>query len=179
MISITAVSSESNGDTAQSVPVQISLDVSADNDDIDLSASTDDSYIVGGDTGINLSGSEGDDVIVGGDSNDVLIGGLGSDILTGGNGSDVFKWTVDSVDEGAVDTITDFTVNDDAIDLREVISDLSSPMIDMNDLLGHITANYDASTEAVSLSITTDANVNQTIVVEHLGDSIDLSLIHI
>ncbi|WP_253820162.1 T1SS-143 repeat domain-containing protein [Vibrio campbellii] len=174
-ISVTAISTESNGDEAQSAPVQISLDVSDDSDDIDQSSATDDSYLVGGDAGINLTGGEGDDLIVGGDGDDVLIGGLGSDILTGGDGSDIFKWTVDSVDEGAVDTITDFTVNEDSIDLREVISDLNNPMIDMDDLLGHITADYDASTEAVSLSITTDANVSQTIVVEHLGDSIDFN----
>ncbi|HDM8046003.1 TPA: cadherin-like domain-containing protein, partial [Vibrio campbellii] len=174
-ISVTAISTESNGDEAQSAPVQISLDVSDDSDDIDQSSTTDDSYLVGGDTGINLTGGEGDDLIVGGDGDDVLVGGLGSDILTGGDGSDIFKWTVDSVDEGAVDTITDFTVNEDSIDLREVISDLNNPMIDMDDLLGHITADYDALTEAVSLSITTDANVSQTIVVEHLGDSIDFN----
>ncbi|WP_104033390.1 retention module-containing protein [Vibrio jasicida] len=174
-ISVTAISTESNGDEAQSAPVQISLDVSGDNDDIDQSSATDDSYLVGGDTGINLIGGEGDDLIVGGDGDDVLIGGLGSDILTGGDGSDTFKWTVDSVDEGAVDTITDFTVNEDMIDLREVISDLNSPMIDMDDLLGHISADYDASTEAVSLNITTDTNVHQTIVVEHLGDAIDFN----
>ncbi|EJS2609605.1 retention module-containing protein [Vibrio alginolyticus] len=174
-ISLTAISTESNGDEAQSSPVQISLDVSSDSDDIDQSTAVDDRYLVGGDTGINLIGGDGDDVILGGDGDDVLIGGLGSDILTGGDGSDIFKWTVDSVDEGAVDTITDFTVNEDSIDLREVISDLNNSMIDMDDLLGHISADYDASTESVSLNITTDANVQQTIVVENLGTSIDFN----
>ncbi|NAW81407.1 retention module-containing protein [Vibrio sp. V43_P6S15P86] len=174
-ISLTAISTESNGDEAQSSPVQISLDVSSDSDDIDQSTAVDDSYLVSGDTGINLIGGDGDDVILGGDGDDVLIGGLGSDILTGGDGSDIFKWTVDSVDEGAVDTITDFTVNEDSIDLREVISDLNNSMIDMDDLLGHISADYDASTESVSLNITTDANVQQTIVVENLGTSIDFN----
>ncbi|MFH4797093.1 retention module-containing protein [Vibrio alginolyticus] len=174
-ISLTAISTESNGDEAQSSPVQISLDVSSDSDDIDQSTAVDDSYLVGGDTGINLIGGDGDDVVLGGDGDDVLIGGLGSDILTGGDGSDIFKWTVDSVDEGAVDTITDFTVNEDSIDLREVISDLNNSMIDMDDLLGHISADYDASTESVSLNITTDANVQQTIVVENLGTSIDFN----
>ncbi|ELA6659412.1 retention module-containing protein [Vibrio alginolyticus] len=174
-ISLTAISTESNGDEAQSSPVQISLNVGSDSDDIDQSTAVDDSYLVGGDTGINLIGGDGDDVILGGDGDDVLIGGLGSDILTGGDGSDIFKWTVDSVDEGAVDTITDFTVNEDSIDLREVISDLNNSMIDMDDLLGHISADYDASTESVSLNITTDANVQQTIVVENLGTSIDFN----
>ncbi|WP_104025815.1 retention module-containing protein [Vibrio hyugaensis] len=174
-ITLTAISTETNGDEAQSSSVQISLEVTDDNDDINQSTATDDSYLVGGDTGINLTGGDGDDLIVGGDGNDTLIGGLGSDILTGGDGSDIFKWTLDSVDEGAVDTITDFTVNEDMIDLREVISDLNSPMVDMDDLLGHISADYDAATEAVSLNITTDANVHQTIVVEHLGDTIDFN----
>ncbi len=85
-ISVTAVSTESNGDEAQSSPVQISLDVSSDGDDIDQSSASDDSYLAGGDTGISLTGGDGDDLIVGGDGDDVLIGGLGSDILTGGDG---------------------------------------------------------------------------------------------
>ncbi|MGR5130828.1 retention module-containing protein [Vibrio alfacsensis] len=174
-MTLTAVSTESNGSQAQSTPLQINLQVTHDGDDINLSSAEDDSYLIGDDTGILLNGGDGNDLIVGGDGDDIIIGGLGSDILTGGQGSDTFKWTVDSVESGAADTITDFTVSEDTIDLCEVISDLNDSAIDMDELLVQIQADYDASTEAVSLNITTDANVHQTIVVENLGDAIDFN----
>ncbi|AXY03624.1 type I secretion C-terminal target domain-containing protein [Vibrio alfacsensis] len=174
-ITLTAVSTESNGDEAESTPLNISLEVTLDGDNIDQSSESEDSYLLGDDTGISLLGGAGDDVIIGGDGDDILIGGLGSDILTGGDGNDTFKWTQDSVDSGAVDTITDFTVNEDTVDLRDVISELNNTDIQMEDLLDHIHADYDSSTQAVSLNITTDANVQQTIVIEHLGDSLDFS----
>ncbi|MCV5216493.1 type I secretion C-terminal target domain-containing protein, partial [Escherichia coli] len=84
-----------------------------------------------------------------GDGDDILIGGLGSDILTGGGGNDIFKWTQDTVDEGAVDTITDFTLNEDTIDLKDVIADLNDPMAGIDELLAHIQADYDATTANV------------------------------
>ncbi|TNC02537.1 retention module-containing protein [Vibrio diabolicus] len=174
-ITLTAVSTASNGDQAYSTPLDINLNVTLNNQDIDQSAESEDSYLIGSDTGITLAAGTGDDYILGGDGDDVLIGGLGSDILTGGAGSDIFKWTEDTVDNGAIDTITDFSVNEDTIDLKDVIADLNDPTAGIDDLLAHIQADYDASTENVSLNITTDANVQQTIVVENLGTSIDLN----
>ncbi|MCS0343331.1 retention module-containing protein [Vibrio diabolicus] len=174
-ITLTAVSTASNGDQAYSTPLDINLNVTLNNQDIDQSAESEDSYLIGSDTGITLAAGTGDDYILGGDGDDVLIGGLGSDILTGGAGSDIFKWTEDTVDNGAIDTITDFSVNEDTIDLKDVIADLNDPTAGIDDLLAHIQADYDASTENVSLNITTDANVQQTIVVENLGTSIDFN----
>ncbi|MFH4801168.1 retention module-containing protein [Vibrio diabolicus] len=174
-ITLTAVSTASNGDQAYSTPLDINLNVTLNNQDIDQSAESEDSYLIGSDAGITLAAGTGDDYILGGDGDDVLIGGLGSDILTGGAGSDIFKWTEDTVDNGAIDTITDFTVNEDTIDLKDVIADLNDPTAGIDDLLAHIQADYDASTENVSLNITTDANVQQTIVVENLGTSIDFN----
>ncbi|MCK8062258.1 retention module-containing protein [Vibrio sp. 1CM7H] len=174
-ITLTAVSTASNGDQAYSTPLDINLNVTLNNQDIDQSAESEDSYLIGSDTGITLAAGTGDDYILGGDGYDVLIGGLGSDILTGGAGSDIFKWTEDTVDNGAIDTITDFSVNEDTIDLKDVIADLNDPTAGIDDLLAHIQADYDASTENVSLNITTDANVQQTIVVENLGTSIDFN----
>ncbi|MCR9566443.1 retention module-containing protein [Vibrio diabolicus] len=174
-ITLTAVSTASNGDQAYSTPLDINLNVTLNNQDIDQSAESEDSYLIGSDAGITLAAGTGDDYILGGDGDDVLIGGLGSDILTGGAGSDIFKWTEDTVDNGAIDTITDFSVNEDTIDLKDVIADLNDPTAGIDDLLAHIQADYDASTENVSLNITTDANVQQTIVVENLGTSIDFN----
>ncbi|MFH4528379.1 retention module-containing protein [Vibrio diabolicus] len=174
-ITLTAVSTASNGDQAYSTPLDINLNVTLNSQDIDQSAESEDSYLIGSDAGITLVAGTGDDYILGGDGDDVLIGGLGSDILTGGAGSDIFKWTEDTVDNGAIDTITDFSVNEDTIDLKDVIADLNDPTAGIDDLLAHIQADYDASTENVSLNITTDANVQQTIVVENLGTSIDFN----
>ncbi|MFB1072036.1 retention module-containing protein [Vibrio diabolicus] len=174
-ITLTAVSTASNGDQAYSTPLDINLNVTLNSQDIDQSAESEDSYLIGSDAGITLAAGTGDDYILGGDGDDVLVGGLGSDILTGGAGSDIFKWTEDTVDNGAIDTITDFSVNEDTIDLKDVIADLNDPTAGIDDLLAHIQADYDASTENVSLNITTDANVQQTIVVENLGTSIDFN----
>ncbi|MFH4568530.1 retention module-containing protein [Vibrio diabolicus] len=174
-ITLTAVSTASNGDQAYSTPLDLNLNVTLNSQDIDQSAESEDSYLIGSDAGITLAAGTGDDYILGGDGDDVLIGGLGSDILTGGAGSDIFKWTEDTVDNGAIDTITDFSVNEDTIDLKDVIADLNDPTAGIDDLLAHIQADYDASTENVSLNITTDANVQQIIVVENLGTSIDFN----
>ncbi|MBF2058164.1 MAG: ExeM/NucH family extracellular endonuclease [Cyanobacterium sp. T60_A2020_053] len=65
-----------------------------------------------------INGVGGRNIIMSGDGNDVLIGGQGPDRLTGGNGFDIFRY--DSlVDIG--DTITDFEVGIDKIDLSRVL----------------------------------------------------------
>ncbi|KJZ19260.1 calcium-binding protein [Loktanella sp. S4079] len=60
-----------------------------------------------------LIGLAGDDTLIGGDGADILRDGSGSDLLTGGAGADVFVLSAD----GADDTITDFTIGEDVIDL--------------------------------------------------------------
>lgn len=60
-----------------------------------------------------LLGGAGDDLIFGGAGNDILYDGAGSDILTGGPGADVFILAAD----GETDTITDFTLGEDRLDL--------------------------------------------------------------
>ena len=60
-----------------------------------------------------LTGSNAADLILGGDGNDILIDGAGTDFLSGGSGADVFVLNYDD----AVDTISDFTLGEDKIDL--------------------------------------------------------------
>lgn len=60
-----------------------------------------------------LAGSARDDAINGAGGDDILIDGAGTDTLTGGAGEDLFVLTRD----GANDTITDFTVGTDKLDL--------------------------------------------------------------
>lgn len=70
-----------------------------------------------------LFGGRGDDAIDGGAGNDQIIGGLGADDLTGGAGADdfVFEFASDSLaGVGNRDTITDFQVGVDDIDLSNI-----------------------------------------------------------
>jgi Ca2+-binding RTX toxin-like protein len=62
-----------------------------------------------------LLGGKGNDRLRGDQGDDILVGGRGSDTLTGGRGKDMFAFS--RVNE-SVDTMTDFSVNDDVIDLR-------------------------------------------------------------
>jgi large repetitive protein len=61
----------------------------------------------------------GNDTLIGGKGEDVLIGGSGNDILVGGTEKDMFGFG--SINEG-VDTIKDFNVNQDVIDLRSIFN---------------------------------------------------------
>ncbi|MBF2000098.1 MAG: DUF4347 domain-containing protein [Synechococcales cyanobacterium M58_A2018_015] len=64
-----------------------------------------------------LQGMAGDDTLLGGKGRDVLIGGVGKDVLSGGQGRDQFRY--DSFAD-AGDTIQDFNVKRDVIDLRNL-----------------------------------------------------------
>ncbi|MBW4543721.1 MAG: tandem-95 repeat protein [Symplocastrum torsivum CPER-KK1] len=68
-----------------------------------------------------IEGKAGDDMLNGGRGNDVLTGGSGADLLVGGAGSDTFVYT-DFNDKG--DTITDFGVGRDVLDLRTLFDNL-------------------------------------------------------
>ena len=70
-----------------------------------------------------LLGEAGEDTISGGSGSDILVGVLGNDILTGDYGADIFAWV--DVENGAVDRIKDFTVDEDILDLSEVLEGLS------------------------------------------------------
>ncbi|WP_375320022.1 Ig-like domain-containing protein [Aliivibrio logei] len=118
-----------------------------------LNASTGDDVVIGTDNA---------DIILGHEGNDILIGGLGDDILVGGAGEDIFKWIDQGVDTGT-DTIKDFTVGEDLIDLTEIISGNDSA-VDMEDLLSHVTVSE--SGNDLTLAITDDSDNNHTIIVE-------------
>ena len=77
--------------------------------------------LVGGAGVDTLDGGAGKDALSGGAGNDVLIGGWGADRLAGGAGADIFLFR-DAADStrGARDTIIDFTVGTDRIDLTQM-----------------------------------------------------------
>jgi Ca2+-binding RTX toxin-like protein len=84
------------------------------------------SFTGDGSKGLTLNGGSGadvitgtafDDVITGGNGNDVITAGAGSDTITGGAGSDTFVFNSIS----GADTIVDYTVADDSIQLSKAI----------------------------------------------------------
>ncbi len=78
--------------------------------------------IRGGDGADILLGGAGNDRILGGAGNDDIFGGTGRDTLTGGGGSDAFVFTTlaDSRPGSNRDVITDFQLDRDFIDLRDI-----------------------------------------------------------
>ncbi|MER3590394.1 MAG: type 1 secretion target domain protein, partial [Mastigocladus sp. ERB_26_1] len=75
--------------------------------------------LMGGSGNDELSGGKGKDALNGDDGDDQIIASLGEDELTGGAGRDRFIYQ-DVQSQG--DTITDFDHNQDAIDLRQIMS---------------------------------------------------------
>ncbi|MGL5010600.1 MAG: calcium-binding protein, partial [Paracoccaceae bacterium] len=74
-----------------------------------------DDVLTGSGAGDQLYGGNGNDVLAGGAGHDILLDGAGADTLTGGGGADVFVLSAD----GAPETITDFELGVDRIDLSE------------------------------------------------------------
>ncbi len=68
-----------------------------------------------------IEGKAGNDTLNGGRGNDLLAGGSGADLLIGGAGNDTFVYT-DFNDKG--DTITDFGVGRDVLDLTTLFDNL-------------------------------------------------------
>ena len=80
----------------------------------------------GGDGEDTLNGGRDQDTIRGGDGNDEINGGRLADVLRGGAGADTFVYTVkQDSSTGASDTIQDFEVGIDVIDLSAVASGLT------------------------------------------------------
>ena len=77
-----------------------------------------DDRVVGGSGDDELLGNRGEDRIVGGAGDDRIIGGFDSDRITGGGGSDTMVYR--SIRDG-FDTITDFELGTDRIDVRRLL----------------------------------------------------------
>jgi len=81
-------------------------------------------HLIGGDGDDRLFGGDDFDTLIGGAGNDHLDGGENDDLLTGGNGRDQFRFT-QFTNEGndtsfGQDTITDFVVGEDILNLYDV-----------------------------------------------------------
>lgn len=76
-----------------------------------------------------LFGANGADILTGGAGRDRLDGGKGKDMLTGGKGADVFVFGPDK----RLDTITDFKIGIDRIDVRTATNFADLRLIDKGD----------------------------------------------
>ena len=82
--------------------------------------------------GVMVHGLDGDDTITGSAFADRIQGGGGDDTLTGGTGADIFQMHFE--DSGS-DTITDFNVAEDKINISGLLEDFISGQADISDYL--------------------------------------------
>ena len=103
-------------DTIQTLVASYSLADLANIENLTGTSST--GQLLSGNAGANvITGFDGNDFLYGGAGIDTLAGGLGNDILTGGLGSDTFVFNA-TLGATNIDTITDFSVADDTINLE-------------------------------------------------------------
>ncbi|CAH6796942.1 hypothetical protein VCHA34P112_110001 [Vibrio chagasii] len=107
-----------------------------------ISGGSGDDYLDGGSENDYIRAGSGRDIVIGGagddhlrgeGDDDILIGGIGDDILTGDGGDDLFLWA-DQPFQNDVDTITDFTLDEDHLDISQLLPNENT----MSDLLEHI-----------------------------------------
>ncbi|WP_280604637.1 Ig-like domain-containing protein [Vibrio splendidus] len=121
-----------------------------------------------------LVADNGNDLLDGGEGDDLLIGGLGDDILTGGSGDDLFQW-VNEPFQGDVDTITDFALGEDHLDISQLLPTENN----MSDLLEHIAiekVDNGGGDKDLVITISEDASnggQTQTIVLDNTGNQFD------
>jgi hypothetical protein len=101
------------GDAA--IANSIDINGAAGNDTVDVS----DLEIQAGasSAGADIDGGAGIDTIIGSDFNDTITGGSGNDKLTGGAGDDTFVFSGVTTALNGSDSISDFKVGDDVIDV--------------------------------------------------------------
>ncbi|WP_395188531.1 VCBS domain-containing protein [Vibrio diabolicus] len=115
-----------------------------------------------------LNGGAGDDILVGGLGNDILMGGLGSDILTGGEGLDTFTFTQESLDmTPSRDVIKDFRLDEDKLDLSDILEFVGDDTTDMDNLLEHVSADYDSALDTLNLTITGEGSNTMSVALEN------------
>lgn len=77
--------------------------------------------VIGSKLANTLDGEDGNDLLRGEKGNDILIGGRGSDTLIGGAGNEVFVYrAIEDSTPSAPDTIADFSVGKEKIDLSQI-----------------------------------------------------------
>lgn len=123
------------------------------------------------------NGSDQNDIITGTNADEIIFDGKGFDVLTGGLGKDQF--TI-SAQQGDIDTITDFTVGEDKIDLARVTQFISANHLQLeqrnNDVIIHLPDDQYVIVENTNINQLTDDQFdfdvfkNQTNVDRFTGD---------
>jgi Ca2+-binding RTX toxin-like protein len=111
----TAATAVTTGTTA------ISLNASAVGNGLTITGNDGNNTLTGTSFNDVLEGNRGSDTLVGNGGADRLFGGLGNDTLTGGAGTDSFIFNTATNATTNRDTITDFNVVDDTIQLENAI----------------------------------------------------------
>ena len=189
-LTFVAISEESDGSTAESASVDVKVmvdDLSKTDNTIDASKNidgqkTDDAnLVIDSSASATLLGGGGNDILIGGKGSDILVGGAGNDTLWGGeqygfgdNAEDIFAWQADDfgrVGSVATDTIMDFEVGIDKIDLSDAFSTYGS--MSLSELTQHIKLTSDASDALSSIFEIYDANGDliQTIMMNGVSES--------
>lgn len=114
-----------------------------------------DDSILGGTGGDLIFAYTGDDVVHGGDGNDIIRGGEGDDIIFGGEDKDIFVFDLENFEDGSMDTVADFDIDQDQVSIQGLSSNNS--------------VSFDAATGIVSIDgeevikfEDLDASVNST-----------------
>ncbi|HHG9986917.1 TPA: M10 family metallopeptidase C-terminal domain-containing protein, partial [Yersinia enterocolitica] len=128
----------------------------------------------------NAVGGRGDDKIIGNDANNILTGGYGADQLCGENGRNIFCYqsTKDSTTTAA-DTLHDFNVNKDKIDLSPLLyANNNVALVDRFSFSGQteIMQEYDEIRDITYLMIDFDNKVHETDMMIKLTGKHQLSL---
>lgn len=82
--------------------------------------------VLGSDFADIIRGDRARNEIDGGSGDDTIQGGRGADKLTGGDGADMFVYQAGDANSRAVDHITDFTVDEDSLDLTGLLGNVTS-----------------------------------------------------
>ena len=122
-----------------------------------------DDILVGDEGNDVLIGGTGNDTIIPGLGNDVIVGGLGDDTMTSGQGSNTFLWLANEL---GTDTIDDFKLGEDKIDLVELLS-----LENDENLEQYLSFSFDNNDTTIHIDTNLDGNVTQNITLS----DVDLS----
>lgn len=102
--------------------------------------------VAGGAGNDTLIDFDGDSVMDGGDGDDILIGARGNDTLTGGSGADTYRFTTTEFGDTDFghDTITDFDVAEDVLDLTPFTDIGAIEQLDFSEDGGNTVISIDA-----------------------------------
>ncbi|WP_305420350.1 retention module-containing protein [Photobacterium leiognathi] len=133
--------------------------------EFDVSHQHDGNDVLYGDKGNDiLFGQGGDDKLFGGEGNDIIIGGTGNNELTGGLGQDTFAWF--NVHQTSVDTIKDFNVKEDHLDLTDLLHSVKD-----NELDKFLTLRQDGKNTDIAINNDGKCDIEQHIILDNVNSN--------